>query len=668
MVEQIVQFGFRCLFLGALLGAYPSVAADDQNHPDYILHNGQIYTADNRQATVSAMAVSGDKITAVGSSESLLALRGPATELIDLQGGRVLPGLHDTHIHPAGIVKYASCDLDNKPHNLQSLSKFVAKCVDRMRPAEGDWLSVRQWTFGENNLPSGGFKNIRQALDTASAGIPIIVLGNDGHHNATNSAGLARAMDSTGKQVGMTAKTLRETFAELKPFVGVDAQGEPDGAINEGVHYALGAPGLINADTTIIAENAAQIPARLNSIGITSIQDAAVATDVNKIYEALIEDGPLTLRIRLAQYYLIQNYIDETGQLEMPRLLAEAAIVRDRWATVPNISANTLKYFVDGVLEGNPLATPPTLPNAAHLKQFHQPRYSLDTESGTVKLLGYVDTDSQACVAWRSGNSEASDAAFVEVNGFHPGQCQQSSGVMYAPAEITMAFAKAADAAGFAIHFHAIGDQSVRTAVDAIEAITPAGTELNKHSLTHLQLVDDPEIRRLGELKAPIAFTFAWARSSRGYDATVIPFIEKLDSLDDMYNPESYYYKHFYPANSIRKAGGIVAAGSDAPVETDDPRPFVNIEAAVTRDRGEGVFNPEERLPILDAIDAYTINGAKLLGQNEITGSLEPGKKADFILLDRDIVELANQGKGSQIHKTKVLATWFDGQVVYQAK
>ena len=239
---------------------------------------------------------------------------------------------------------------------------------------------------------------------------------------------------------------------------------------------------------------------------------------------------------------------------------------------------------------------------------------------------------------------------------------------MYAPAAITMEFAKAADAAGFAIHFHAIGDQSVRTAVDAIEAITPADTELNKHSLTHLQLVDDPEIKRLGELKAPIAFTFAWARSSHGYDATVIPFIEKLDSLNDMYNPESYYYQHFYPANSIRKAGGIVAAGSDAPVETDDPRPFVNIEAAVTRDRGEGVFNPEERLSILDAIDAYTINGAKLLGQNEITGSLEPGKKADFILLDQDIVKLANQGKGSQIHKTRVLTTWFDGQIVYQAE
>ena len=178
----------------------------------------------------------------------------------------------------------------------------------------------------------------------------------------------------------------------------------------------------------------------------------------------------------------------------------------------------------------------------------------------------------------------------------------------------------------------------------------------------------DEEIVRLGKLKIPVAMTYAWAVSNPEYDMTVIPFVEKLEGKEDMYNPESYYYQHFYPVVSIKNSGGILAAGSDAPVETDDPRPFLNIQSAVTRDRGLGSFNPAQRLNILDAIDAYTINGAKLMNQADLTGSIEPGKKADFIVLDQDVIKLANTGKSSEIEKTRVLQTWFDGRLVYGEK
>ncbi|MCB1708162.1 MAG: amidohydrolase family protein, partial [Halioglobus sp.] len=248
----------------------------------------------------------------------------------------------------------------------------------------------------------------------------------------------------------------------------------------------------------------------------------------------------------------------------------------------------------------------------------------------------------------------------------HPAQCLLSDGVMFQSADTTMKFIQAAVDSDLSVHFHAIGDRAVRTAVDAIAAVTRDTPSTNRHSIAHAQLVDPGDIARIAALKIPVAFTYAWAVRDYGYDVTVIPFIDKISSLQDMYNAENYYMRQAYPARSILAAGGVLAAGSDAPVDTADPRPFHNIEKAVTRDEGEGPMNAGEGIGILDAIDAYTINGARLMHQQDITGSLEAGKKADFIILDRDIVALAENGNADQVSETKVLETWFDGARIYQ--
>lgn len=655
----------KVILLGALLSCCVNQAAGSQI--DLVVINASVYTADASQSEAQAFAVLGDTIKAVGSSEEILALAGKGTQVLDLGGRRVLPGLHDAHIHPMGIVKYEGCNLETRELDLGELAAFVAECVLRLKPAQGEWLAVRQWNFSQGNRPSEGVANIRQALDAAAPNNPVILLGNDGHHHATNSQGLARATNEAGKSVGLTAKTLISDFQEHRYYIGVDETGEPNGAVNESAPELLGGPTMLTADLDLIAAEGHQIPNRLNSLGITSIQEAAFMPELIPLYEKISSrEGGLPLRIRLAQLFPPQLFTNEHGELDMDALLAAAGKIRDLYSDQPYINANALKFFVDGVMEGNPLEVPPTLPNAAALRDYHQPIVGLDQNSGEVLLKGYVDVGGEACSSWTGDDAQLS--SFMDRYGFHPGQCKSQNGVLAAPREHALQFVAAADAAGFAVHLHAIGDRAVRTAVDAIEQVSKPGQAINRHSMTHLQLVADEEIVRLGKLKIPVAMTYAWAVSNPEYDMTVIPFVEKLEGKEDMYNPESYYYQHFYPVVSIKNSGGILAAGSDAPVETDDPRPFLNIQSAVTRDRGLGSFNPAQRLNILDAIDAYTINGAKLMNQADLTGSIEPGKKADFIVLDQDVIKLANTGKSSEIEKTRVLQTWFDGRLVYGEK
>jgi len=146
----------------------------------------------------------------------------------------------------------------------------------------------------------------------------------------------------------------------------------------------------------------------------------------------------------------------------------------------------------------------------------------------------------------------------------------------------------------------------------------------------------------------------------------VAPFIDELKGVADLYNPEHYYMQNVYPAKSMQEAGVAIVHGSDAPVGSRDPMPLNNLQQAITRGSNGVVLNEKEALDIHSAIAAFTINGAQLFGHAAEVGSIETGKIADLIVLDQNIVELAESGNAEQIGKTKVRLTIFDGRIVFE--
>ena len=641
---------------------------------DLVLSGGKVYTVDPAHSVAEAIAVKNGRIVFVGSAAGAQRWIGAGTKTEPLGGRLVLPGLFDSHIHPLDIVDLDVCDLDSKPMTLKELSAFVARCVARYHPAPGERLVVHQWSYTAGNQPDPQHPTLRAALDAASTKVEIQLLGNDGHHGAFNTLALAQARNSRGQSVGLSKATLAGQFAEYKALVGVDGSGEPNGAVNEDARYLIDTHSMLYTDLAEVAKVPERIPQKLNRAGITGIMDAMASPDGNPVYDKLFAHHDLTVRVTLAQFYDPSRTRTADGKVDYDSILAQAKTIRAKYAANPLINADYIKLFADGVLEGNPFSVPPTLPNAAALKPFLQPIFAVDPE-GHATVTGYVDTGSPACVRVRAHPDEyASGAAvtsFIKAQGYHPAQCTISSGQLQHSREITLEYIKRMHLAGFNVHIHAISDRSVRTALDAIEAARAAdGNSGTRDSLAHVQLADPADVQRIGRDHLYVAFTYAWMNTDPDYDVTVVPFFEKVkgNSYAALHRPGSYYESNTYPVKAVRAAGGILTAGSDAPVETRDPRPFINMTRAVTRAYpGKPALSPQQSVTLRDAIDAYTINGARMLNRDKEAGSIEVGKSADFIVVDRDILALADGGHPESVADTRVLGTWFQGRKVYAA-
>jgi len=205
------------------------------------------------------------------------------------------------------------------------------------------------------------------------------------------------------------------------------------------------------------------------------------------------------------------------------------------------------------------------------------------------------------------------------------------------------------------VHTHAIGDRAVRAALDAYEyALKENGSLDNRHHISHLQMISKEDIPRFSELNIAATFQAVWAMPDEYITGISIPEIG-IERVNKM-----------YPIQSVFEAGGLIVGGSDWAVTTMNP--LIAIETAITRkdpeDRLKGTLNKDERMGLTEMLKAYTINAAYIMHQDNITGSIEAGKFADLIILDKNLYNITP----NEISEVRVVATIIEGKTVFSIK
>lgn len=547
----------------------PEPPSDSDGKADLVLVNGDIYTVDAARSWADAVAIKGERIIYVGPDAGAQVFIGGDTKVVDVKGKMILPGFQDVHIHPPSSgIAYLECPLFDHD-TLESSLGGIRKCVEENPDAP--FIRGEGWyvTFFANGIPH------KRLLDEIESERPLYFSSADGHSLWVNTRAL--------EVMGITNDTPDPPGGIIQRD---PATGEPIGVLQEDAAMTMAWKYAPYSEATV--ESGLRYATKhLNSLGITSVQDAAVKLDGNdyyrslEAYRSLDEAGELTLRAVLALFWDVNQ-----GPEQIPRLVE----ARDEY-TRGNVSASSIKIFLDGVIETK---------TAALLEPY------LDGDN----IEPYMTQDDL-------------DARVADL-----------------------------DALGFQVHVHAIGDAAIRTSLNSFDHARGAnGVRDSRHHICHLQLIDPADIGRFRELDVVANFQPLWALMDEYITMLTIPRLGEARS------------RWLYPIRSVLDAGGTVAFGSDWYVSTADPLP--QIETAVTREdaSGElpGVLVPEERISLHDAIAAFTITAAYVNFQEDTTGSVEAGKLADLVVLDKNLFAIEPKA----ISDAKVLLTLFGGRPVY---
>jgi predicted amidohydrolase YtcJ len=215
--------------------------------------------------------------------------------------------------------------------------------------------------------------------------------------------------------------------------------------------------------------------------------------------------------------------------------------------------------------------------------------------------------------------------------------------------------AVALDRDGFQIHVHAIGDRAIRMTFDAFAyARARNGAHDARHTITHLELIDPDDIPRFRALGAVANFQALWANGDEYLSRLTEPALGSKRS------------RWLYPIASVVRTGAVVSGGSDWSVSSLNP--LDAIEMGITHQQpdqpAQRPWNPAERVDLATMLAMYTINAAYQNHLERETGSIEPGKLADLIVLDRNLFELPVK----EIHQVRVVRTLLEGKTVFEEK
>jgi predicted amidohydrolase YtcJ len=549
-------------------------------HPDLIFANGAVYTVDAARRWAQAAAVRDGRIVAVGADDEVRGLAGPATEVVDLAGGMLLPGFQDAHVHPvSGGLDMLRCDL----HDLDGAEAYVeaVRAYAQTHP-DVPWILGGGWSM--DAFPGG--TPAKELLDAVVADRPVFLPNRDGHSAWVNSAALRLA--------GIT----RDTPDPADGRIERTADGEPQGTLHEGA-ASLVERHVPPPSEEDLREGLRRGQAYLHSLGITAWQDAIVdvAGDFGNLpaYLAAAREGWLTARVVGALWWDRHRGLEQIDELVERRALGPVGRFRP----------TSVKIMQDGVCENFTAAV----------------------------LEPYLDADGHP--------TDNRGISFVE-----PGLLREA---------VTRL-----DALGFQVHFHALGDRAVREALDAIEAAREAnGCTDGRHHLAHIQIVDPQDVPRFRRLGAVANAQPLWAAHEAQMDELTIPFLGE---------PR---WRHQYPFASLVRHGATLAMGSDWSVSS--PNPLEEIHVAVNRRMPPSYpyrvevdepFLPAERLDLPTALAAFTMGSAYVNHLERETGSIEVGKLADLVVLDRNLFE----HPVTEIAEARVLRTYVEGELVWAAE
>lgn len=569
---------------------------------DTVLQNGQVVTIDARDSIQQAVAIRGGRIVYVGTQAGLAPWVGHTTRVVDLGGRMLMPGFVDAHLHAlAGGRSLLQCDLAYEPlSHTQLLSKLRA-CLDATKDKSPDtWLEAVNWdrqsTFSRDGDPT---KALLDGLDTRR---PITVTSSDFHSVLSNSRGLWMA--------GIKSTTPDPAGGK---FVH-DATGELTGIAEDAAGWQLKGAIPADSDAELLAQARLAL-ATLRQQGVTTFMDAAAGPGHAKAFKALYGGGELSARANFAILLPHDDTAPEPARIVADAKALAAQIDQGEPGAAPGLTAHTVKIFMDGVVNA-----------------------PADTGALLTPYLGNSGT--------------AADPRWVP--GTNLGE------LYYAPEKLRAILGATVDA-GLDAHIHATGERAVRQALDAIESIRTRRPAADfRPSIAHAETVATPDYARFALLQTTATISFQWAQRAT----------YSIGDTEHHLGPERF--SRMEPFGSLRRAGARISYGSDWPVDPYDI--FLALKVGVTRSGDPanphsaasqkadylGPINGEPALSRADVLRAATLNAAYQLRMEDLVGSIEVGKLADLIVLDKNFLTAADDDLG----RNRILLTMVGGRIV----